>query len=400
MRSNWFIQLIGALIAATLLWWAIFSLGYQTFELDIPLEIVNLESDLAVASPLTTIHLSTRGQRFNFLNIQDDNSDIKATLDFKDVKTYGLHSINPEIDIGVKGVRLLNYEPKSFEVSITPKSEASLEVFSDVVGYPDSGYSLGDITIEPKQVLVYGSKSLINEQAKVYIKINVNKKQKTFSATAEPEIRDGEGAKLNNFSFSPQFVTAKVIVKTGDSLKTVGLQPSFDGEPQSGYWVSTIVFNPPALTIRGSADKLAGINHLLTSPINISNQTSSFTDKVSVELPAGVTLLEANLVDVRVDLRTASNNRQITLLPTYANITEGLSVTSVSPPTVMVTLSGPTDKLAGLSRANILLDLDLRGTLSGNNQIELSKEMFSVPADIEVVSFEPSALELMITKNN
>lgn len=399
MKFNWFIQFIYIALATFLIWWVVFNLSYQVFKIDIPIKIIDLEENLAVGNHITTLDITIRTKKINLANLSK-NDKLEAILDLSDIISVGLYEIVPQVIYDDKKIDLVDYSPKSVDIEIVSAETIEIELIPDIIGFPPVGFSLGEIEIVPSTVIVSGPDNLLDISSVAFVKINVDNRQKSFSVSGQPEIRDAQDNRLMNFVFSPSNVIVAVVIKAGDDLATLGLEPVFVGQLASGYWISNIIFEPPAVTIRGNAKNLEGLRYLSTSPINLDNKIDSFTDKVSIELPPGIDLLGPNVVNVKINLRTASNNRELILLPSYTNITEGFSVTLVSPSTITVNLSGSPDKLNQLSRHNTLLDLDLRGSLSGINRIELNTQMFTVPNGIEVSSFKPQVLEVTLTKNN
>jgi len=399
MRLNWFIQFIYIALAVFLIWWVVFNLNYQVFKIDVPIKIINLEENLAIGNHITTLDITIRTKKNNLSNFSRDDK-LEVILDLSDIISVGSYEIVPQVIYDDKKIDLVDYFPKSIDIKIVLAETIKMELIPDIIGFPPVGFSLGEIEIVPSTIIVSGPNNLLDISSIAFVKINIDNRQKSFSVSGQPEIRDAQNNRLMNFTFSPSNVVVVIDIKAGDDLATLGLEPVFAGQLASGYWISNIVFEPPAVTIRGNAENLEGLRYLSTSPINLDNKVDSFIDKVSIELPPGIDLLGPNVVNVKINLRTASNNRELILLPSYTNITEGFSVTLVSPSTITVNLSGSPDKLDQLSRHNTLLDLDLRGSLSGINRIELNTQMFTVPDGIEVSSFKPQVLEVTLTKNN
>jgi len=398
MRFNWTTQLIFIILLAILVWVVVFNLNYNSFELDVPIQIINLDKTLAINENLTASRITVRSRVSDYAKLKT-GAFINAVLDFNKVNSLGQHHLQPQITVHLKNVQIVNYRPQIFDVTLVPKVEASVKLIADPIGFPTSGYSLSNIDIVPQTIKVFGPSRIINSETCAFVSINVDKKKNSFSASGQPEIRNALGQKLANVSFLPTQVMVSVQIKKGENFKTLGLEPTFVNELPSGYWLSAIEFDPPALTIAGDAKILESINSLVTTPIDLTSRSNNFIDKVSVTVPPKTILLGMNLINVKIKIGTSSNNRQLILLPSYTNITEGFSVTSVTPPTVTVILSGSPAKLAELNRSNALLDLDLRGSLSGINTVNINSSMFKIPDGVEVASFTPQSLEITLVKN-
>lgn len=398
MKLWWPLQLLGIVAISIGLWLIALSFSYQTVDLDIPLEIIGLDQNLAVDNPLTTVKIVAQIKLASAPRLNTANS-IKAVLDLSHLNGLGQYQVEPIVSTTSPGVKIVNFAPDSFTIDLVPKISRTLPLEPALTGFLASGYSIKNVALSPDRVEVSGPESIVSTVNSAMVPITISDRHNSFVVLAQPELTDNLGGKLANVTFLPKQVTVSVTIAPGSNFKTVGLKPIFSHQLPVGYWLTAITFDPPAVTIKGNAEKLASIEGLATTPINLQDRYSDFNDKVSVELPTGVTLLEPNLISVKIKINTGANNREISLFPSYTNITEGFAVTLVAPSTVTVILSGEVDKLDKLSRANVSLDLDLRQYLSGVNQVAITKEMFRVSEGIEVVNFTPQILEVTLTKS-
>ncbi|MFA5270138.1 MAG: CdaR family protein [Patescibacteria group bacterium] len=398
MKLSWQTQFGALVVVAMLLWLAAFGISYQSFNIELRPVVTNLAAGLALSDnpePITAMIRARVGAAYRLKS----NGVVTAEFDLSAAVSEGSYQIKPNISVNLKDAWLVNAQPESIKVKLVPAVTRSVSLIAEPIGFPATGFSLGDITITPATVDITGPAGVVDVVSEAKVPVNVKRRNSSFTVFGRPQLADVDGNPLTNVSFSPNQVGVAVNIKAGDSFKTIGLVPSFTGELSPGYWVSYVEFEPPTLTLRGSAEKLAAIDSLSTTAVKLNNRSADFTDKVSAELPAGVVLVSPNLVNVKVKVAMLSNNRTLALIPSYANITEGLSVTSVTPPTISVVLSGASDQLSGLSRADVSVALDLRGLLSGSNMVNLTKEMFQMPAGVEVVSFTPEAVEVSLTKS-
>jgi len=391
-------ELLWIVAAAILLWLVVLVFNTRTITLNVPLTITGLEPNLAIANDLSTIRVSAQMKLASGRRIKAVNS-IDANLDFSEVATVGKYQLQPNITTSLAEIKIISFYPELFNIEVVSRSSRAVSLNPQTTGFVASGYSIKNITLSPDSVVVSGPEAFINTVTTAIVPIKLTGQTTSFVTTGEPAIINTAGQKLINLSFSPEQVTVSVEISPGSSFKTVGLKPIFSGTLPTGYWLSTLEFRPQALTIKGDGAKLSAIESLATTPINLSEHYSDFRDKVSVDLPEGVELLELNLIEVTVGIGTAVNTRELVLLPKYANVTAGFAVTLVAPATATVVISGPPEKLAKLSRANVALELDLRGTLSGLNRVDITKEMFKIPEGVTVVNFTPKTLEVTLTKS-
>src|SRR5690606_3739501 len=101
-----------------------------------------------------------------------------------------------------------------------------------------------------------------------------------------------------------------------------------------------------------------------------------------------------------VIVRSSDNSRSFNVSPNFINITEGYSLASSSPTVVEVVVSGAPERLTGLTRADIILQVDLAGSLSGTNTVKLTDSMIQLPDGVTLGSFSPQELTIVLSRQN
>ena len=389
---------LGLLIpVAILIWLAVFSLSYHSFTLDIPITLKGLPSGLAVEENLTTISATIRAKNMAYYQMRM-SKNTQAVVELSFIDAPGNYNVKPQITLDANDVWLVSFSPEVIAINVVPAVSVTVPVAVDPIGFPAAGYALGDIIITPDKVALIGPASLVNTIQEVYVGVNVAGKQNSYSVQGVPEVRDTAGAKLANVRFTPTEVNVNVTIAKGEIFKTIGLTPVFSGNLPSGYWVAEVNFTPPAVTLRSSIKRLDAISSVKTTAINLVGKTNDFSDQIGLEIPDGVTLVGENLINVTVKIGSSPFNRKLVIIPHGINVTPGLKVVSMSPTTIDVTLSGPAEELNKADRDTVVLDLDLRSATSGDNTMTIDKSMFRVPDKVSVISFEPTSLQVSLTK--
>lgn len=391
---------LGLLIpVAVLIWFAAFALSYHTFTLDVPIKIVGLKSSLAIVQDITTLPITLRAKNISYYQLRTFQQP-KAELDVSFIADIGNYSVKPKVELVASDVWLVGYQPELFSITVTNAVRGLVALDIDVTGFPANGYALDDVSVAPLQVQMIGADRLINTIQKAYVVIDVSKKQSSFIAKAYPEVRDSEGNKLANIKFDPPEVNVSVTITKGEMFKTVGLTPQFSGKLPDGYWISGVQFDPPAITLKSSVKRLEVIDSISTTAINLSNRINTFSDQVGLEIPSGISIDGNKLIKVTVQINNSPFTRRLVLTPKYLNIPPGLKVVSTSPANVSVVLSGPSDKLDAIDPSTARLEIDIRSTTSGDNTIKIDQNMFRLSDGIKVVSFEPTSINVALTKTN
>lgn len=68
------------------------------------------------------------------------------------------------------------------------------------------------------------------------------------------------------------------------TIKAVPIMPSY-GKGRPGITVTNFRFDPPTVTLRGPQDRVEGIDHVTTDPIDLNTSPGAFTTRVHVRVP-------------------------------------------------------------------------------------------------------------------
>jgi len=391
---------LGLLIpVAVLIWFAVFVLSYHIFTLDVPIKIIGLKPGLTIVQDITILPVTLRVKNISYYQLRTFQQPV-AQLDVSFVSDPGNYNIKPTVELDASDVWLVGYRPELINIDIAHAVRAPVSLDVDVMGFPANGYALDEVSVAPLQVQMIGADRLISTIQKAYVVINVSKKQSSFVAKAYPEVRDSKGNKLANIKFDPSEVTVSATINKGEMFKTIGLTPQFTGKLPAGYWISIVQFDPPAVTLKSSVKRLENINSIQTTAINLANRINTFSDEVGLEIPAGVSVEGNKLVKITIQINNSPFSRRMVLTPNYLNVSPGLKVVSTSPSTVSVVLSGPSDKLDTIDPNKARLEIDIRSATSGDNTVKIEQSMFKLAEGIKVISFEPTSINVALTKTN
>lgn len=164
---------------------------------------------------------------------------------------------------------------------------------------------------------------------------------------------------------------------TTSSYRTVAVVAKLHGSPADGYGVTSVVVTPPTLTVQGAALGLGDVAYVNTDVLDISDQTSTVTRVVRVDLPPGITSTTVSSVTVSVFIAPITGKVSANVPITLKGLSPGLTAT-LSPDTVNVTLNGPLPKLKDL---NIRAVVDVTGQGPGSYILPVQ---VATPNDITV----------------
>lgn len=385
------------LIAAILVWVNVYAFITRAQTVAAPLLIENLEPSLAIAEPITTVQATVSGGLRDIANLSDQN--LQFAIDASSISAVGSYTLEIYPKSIPSHIKVASFAPHTISVTIEPIASKLVDVIAVSRGIPSDKHSVRAVTAAPSQVTIFGAASLLASVSEARAYIDVTRHQSSFTAPSSVVVVNGENRIIQSLRASPTSVKVTVEIVEGAAVRNLGLLPVFSGELPGGFWVQEVVFDPPVVQVRGSQKILESLISLNSTPINLVNRRTSFNDQVAVNLPDGVDLVGENLVMARIILGSTAGTRQFDIAPQYVNVTEGFGVTTITPASIQVVISGDPQTINQLKRSDIKLNLDLTGSLSGSNQITITPAMFSLPPNFQVVSYTPAQVEVVLTRS-
>jgi len=388
---NWQIKVLTVFVAIGMWIYAASTVTtIAKFPSSIPIKEINLSPGLVAVYDQKSVEIDIAAEPtvWNQLSIES----FTAYLDFTGL-SGGTHSIPVNITTTVSGVQIVTKNPASLMVTIEPSAEKDVPVIALISGSAAENMIAGEINFNPATVKAIGPKSIIDGLGQATAEIVLSGEAESFSKSVKVVALDNKGKPISYVNFLPQSVTADVKIVKAGNVKNVGIKVITTGVPASGFYVSAITTNPATLNVIGTADALRSLSAISTQPIDISNLNKNTTVKAMLSVPVGVQIDGgATSVSVTINVANAPVSRTITVVVKTKNLPAGLKVASISPQTIDVVVSGPSDAIAGVSPDSISLVLDLSEAVVGANTAGISSSNFSLPADTSLVSFQPQQI--------
>ncbi len=290
-----------SLVLATLLWLVVINsqdpVETRTFE-DIPVTIVN-EDSLTAKDKIPevvegdTVSVVVEARRSVCDKLTKD--DIVAVADFEkisvtdavpiDVSVEGYNDHEVEIVRGMNQVMKLRLEDsmtRDFRVKIS------------TTGQTKEGYVIGDMVASPNMITLTGSSTQISKIKEVVLMVDVEGIAKDSLATGVPVIYDMNGDIVSSgkvgMSASEIQVTIPVL-----KTKTVRILVRTVGEPEPGYELGTISYQPDMVTIAGTPSDLVLLGTILTAYCDITDQSGTVEENIDI-----ASLWEPELESIRL----------------------------------------------------------------------------------------------------
>jgi YbbR domain-containing protein len=101
-------------------------------------------------------------------------------------------------------------------------------------------------------ITVSGPKSRIERIKEIAVEVDVTGASRTFSKYAEPKALDEDGKEIDTsrLTFSKKYITVDIELY---KKKDINLQITTNGEPEDGYIVKNVEYEPKTVTVAGEA---------------------------------------------------------------------------------------------------------------------------------------------------
>lgn len=364
-----------------------------TFPHKIPMEIVNLSPNLAIAGTVpreVELTILTPSAKWSSLT----PGDFRAWIDLKG-KNVGYHEVEVIASSSVKGVKVLETRPEKVAVRIEEKVEREMPVKVKVLDLPPLGYYISGVPqVEPSTARFYGPKSYAERVAGLVAEVTIGGSKESFSRRANVKAIDANGDEVPEIKIEPAIVLVSVNIVQRAGFKDVSVLMRIEGQPAPGYRISNVSVTPSVVTVMGSPaviDKIPG--YVETEPVNIKGAKESISMQVNLNLPEGVSVLGSPTVLATVEIKPIEGGIALEKAVTIQGLQPGYKA-SVAPENVKVILAGPLPLLAELKPDSIQIIVNLVGLKPGTYKL---RPVASVPEGVKVESIIPETLEVLIS---
>jgi len=363
----------------------------------VPIQITGQDPSLVINSEIPkSVQITLRAPRSVWDLITSDPQMAQAVLDLSGLST-GEHNLELQIQINTRPVQIVSVTPRTVALTLESLSTKTLNVDLNLLGEPATGYVVGDVNAEPKQVVISGPKSLVQKVARVQASISLSGIRQNYDQTLPMEILDDNGQKVDRVSVSPESVHVTIPVSQQGGYRDVAVKVIVTGRVASGYRLTDITVFPPIITVFAAdpqfVNGLPGV--VETQPLSLQDAHEDINTRLALNLPEGVSIVGDQTVLIKAGVSPIESS--VTLAGEKVEIIglgSGLTA-EVSPLAVDVILSGPLPLLDTLTRQGVRVVVDLTGLDSGTHQVVPKVEVLI--SDIVVESILPNTIEVVIS---
>ena len=369
-----------------------------TYETPIKLEILGLNPDLVITyQEVQSVKVTLRAPRSVHARLANDPGLINATINLSGLEA-GDHILIPEVLVDLKPVQVVEVSPASVEISLEKVSSRTMSISLVQTGTLPVGFQIRSARLSQSEVKLVGPESLVNTVVDVAATIDVSELTSSISRTLDLKPINEAGVVVEGVVLNPNRVDVSIEVEQLIGYRNVFVKIVTNGSVAQGYHLTSIVVDPPILTVYASNPDLIRSMpaYIETEPVNLNGAQQSFESRVGLQLPEGIVVIGDQSVVVSVGVEAIYTSTQIIGVPVTAiNLAGGLQA-RLSPQNVDVYISGPMNLLENIGTASVHVTLDLTGLTEGTYQLSPTVELER--PELRLDSTLPGLIEVVITK--
>ncbi len=359
-------------------------------------EVIGQDPGLVVDGNLPKqVELTLRAPQSVWDQLTARPDSVRAVLDLSGLSA-GTHTVNLQIQIDERPVRIVAANPSSVTVRMEPLITRTLPLQASMSGQPAIGYQPGDLTVDPQQVVLAGPQSLVARVSRVRISIDITGIREGLDQSVAIQALDQNNAPVTGITIQPDSAHVTLPVTRQGGFRDLAVKVVVRGQVASGYRLDSISVSPPVVTVYSSnpdlVNALPGV--VETQPLDLQAAKDNVTLRVPLNLPGGVSavgdqtvVIQAGISPIQSSLTLSGQRVEVT------GLANGLSA-QVSPETLDVILSGPLPVLNTLSRQDVHVTVDVTGLAVGSYQ--LSPVVQILASNVTVESLLPGTVEVVI----
>ncbi len=393
-------SLLWALVLALAVWVAAVTSAdpdeVRPYPNTIGIELVGQDPGLVITSDVPKdVQMTIRAPRSVWDQLTARPESVRAILDLSGVGA-GEHRLDLQVQIDARPVRVVTVTPSSVLLTLEPLISRTLPVQTTLSGQPAVGYQAGDLSVDPKQVVVAGPQSLVTRVARVRVLVNVSGSRESVEQDIPAEALDANNARVTGITIQPDAAHVSLPISRQGGFRDMAVKVAVRGQVAPGYRLDSISVFPPVVTVYSDnpdlVNTLPGV--VETQPVDLDAASSNVSLRVSLDLPEGVSvagqqtvLVQAAISAIQSSFTLSGQKVEVTGLPA------GLQA-QISPAAVDVILSGPLPTLDVLRRQDIQVKVDVTGLAPGSYQLTPSVQVLA--SNVSVESLLPGTVEVIL----
>ncbi|MBS1249838.1 MAG: CdaA regulatory protein CdaR [Chloroflexi bacterium] len=363
----------------------------------IPLEVFGQAEDMVILEDIPrNVDITVYAPQSKIEQLKSEN--IRAWITVEDLQP-GTYRIPVQVDIPstISPVRHISTIPNHLELSLDSLVEKTIPITKHVEGEPSIGYEAGEILWDAQSVTVAGRISQVEKVESVEVTLDISGAVETIETRLELLPLNSMGEIVPDVSLNPKTVQVTQKVELLGGYRNVAVKVVTQGQVASGYRTASITPAPPTVMIFSEDPKLVDQlpGYVETESLDLTGVDAYVETILELNLPEGVTVVGDPNVLVQVSVVAFNDSLSLSREVEVIGILPSLEAI-VAPPQMEVVIYGPIPVLDELTLRDVRVIVDLTNLEEGVHSLTPTVEV--LPEDLSVESLVPSTVEVTIVK--
>jgi YbbR domain-containing protein len=392
---NWPLKL-GALALSTLLYSGlVLSQTTRDFPGTIPIIAANQPSDVILLTPLGLVS-DIRYVASTDVGLRIGQETFRATVNLAGVDPSAGHvSLTVSVTALDDRVQVLDFQPRQITVQLDRTASRQVPVKALIVQPLPSGVDIGNPTVDQTTATVTGPQSMVSQVAEVDARVSVDASGIDVNQEVALVAIDNQGNEISpdNVEINPATVRVKLAVFTDRKTRSVPVSPVVVGTPAAGFEIASLSVQPIVVSVEGDANDLSSLDQADTAAVSVSGASSDVVQRVALALPDGIQAIGDGTVVVTIRLRAVSATRTFDAGLVLAGASPD-KIYQLSTTHVLVTIGGSVADLDRLQGGSLVLTLDVSGLGDGPHRLLPTPNLTT---GLTMLSVSPSPIVVTIS---
>lgn len=382
------------LVLALAIWFVITDVQNREIEqplgFSLPVSVINLPANLAVAGDALPVSLTVIGKRSSLDAVSPD--DFSATIDAQG-RAAGQHSLPVRAESLIEDVRVRAVQPETAVLTLQELVRREVPVRAETINPPPLGFSVGQPEVAPTRAVVTGIARDVEQVDAVVARLDLGGATVSLEGDVQLEARSSGGAAISGIEVQPRFARVAVPISQEVFRRAVIVNADVQGVPRAGYRVVEITVEPATVELFVPLGATVD-DAISTELVDIEDRRTSVRRLFPLALgdaaPAGPTevLVTVVIEPIESTVRLSAGVRA-------ENVGEGLDLVVISPDLVQVELRGPAEEIARFEGPLNDAIVDVSDLGPGRHTVEVTGES---PDGLTVIGLLPQRVTVVLMR--
>ena len=327
-----------------------------------------VRSDRNQALKSITVKVNTELTKYADL----DASDITASISLRGVSGPGIYTIL--IDATTPDGTVVSVSPSQVTIEIDNLFTKRIPVEVSLNGELPDGYWNGEPETTNSYVDIEGALKDISSIVKAVCPIDLTGRTESYNESASVELQNaaGEAVNVTLLGEVPAIPIKLSILRMAQLPVNVDAAITGKENLPVNYEIVGYSVSPSSnITVIGDKETIEALTGVDIEPIDVSNEKESVEQEVQLLLPEGVTSLNGNTIQVRVNIRQKMQTLSFSAVPVEIQGLGKKLAATLNLSSTNVTITGQVSLMSALSRDDVVVYADVTGLSAGTYQVEL-----------------------------